>query len=424
MGHRRTWLALLLMVLPLAAPRAQSLATLLPQALPGFGIAPMLTVRSRAEAANAAEPMHAGAFLVSPGLEQSLGYDDNVFSSAARRGSWMLGTAPSLRLSSDWSRDAFGLVVSARDTRYPEQPRQNRTDANAALGGALDFGHDRLTLGFAHLSAHDSRSALDAIPADRPIRYELDEAGVSYATGFGALTLTPELTAARWQYDGTTIGGAPVSQSYRDRLLLRAGTTLRYEFAPLRNLVLVTRALSQHYTAAARPSPDSNGLQMLGGIDYDDDTVWHYRLLVGAETRQFAAAAYRPHRGVIAEGEIVWNPSGMTTLHGTITRGVEDAAQEGVSGYTFTEGKLGIDHELARDWLISSGAALRQAQFLQVGGQQSGHGFGLGLTWLVQRGARVSATYDFSAVRGGSAVLNTATPYARDLAVLTLKLGL
>jgi hypothetical protein len=126
---------------------------------------------------------------------------------------------------------------------------------------------------------------------------------------------------------------------------------------------------------------------------------------------------------MIAEGELTWNPTGMTTVRASLTRSIEDAAQEGVSGFTYTAGKLGIDHELMRDVLINASAGLRHAAYLQ-GGQQSGATVGTGITWLANRYARVSATYDLNTTRGAGPLNTAATGFARDVALMTVRLGL
>jgi hypothetical protein len=94
-----------------------------------------------------------------------------------------------------------------------------------------------------------------------------------------------------------------------------------------------------------------------------------------------------------------------------------------VSGFTYTAGKLGIDHELLRDVLVNASVGLRHAAFLQ-GGQQAGESAGVGVAWLFNRFARVSATYDLNAVHGAGPLNTAATGYARDLALVTLRLGL
>ncbi len=424
--RERLWLcAIALSLVLLQQALGAGLSEIFAEGVPGFGTEPGVTVQSRVRPDAEAPPLREGPLQAIPRLEESIGYDDNVLNGASRKGSWLIGTRPSLLLGSNWTRDAFGAYFAAGDTRYLGQPRQNRTDGSAAVGGTLDIGEDKLTIGVAHLSQHEDRSDLNALASDRPVVFRVDDARVSYTMNFGRWSLMPEANVSSWHYGDTTILGQYARQAYRDRTMLRGGATLRYEFAPLRNLVLVTRAIGQQYTSPlpSQPSLNSSGYQALMGLDYDDDTLWRARVLVGGETRQFAAPVYRPRTAAIAEGELTWNPTGMTTLHANLTRGIEDAAQEGVSGFTYTEGKIRIEHELWRDVLLNASAGLRHAAYLQ-GGDQSGAMAGAGVTWLVNRYARVSATYNLNTTHGAGPLNSASTGFARDIALMTLRLGL
>ncbi len=422
----RLWIfAIALTLVLLQQALGAGLSEIFAEGVPGFGTAPGVTVRSRARPDSEAAPIHAGSLRLKPGVEITTGYDDNVLSGPTRRGSWFSTTAGSLLIGTDWSRNAFGAYLSANDTHYAEQPRQSRTDGMVSIGGALDIGRDRLTLGLAHLSQHEDRSDATALASDRPVAFQVNDARMAYTASFDRLTVAPEVEISSWRYGDATVLGQFARQGYRDRTMLRGGSVFRYEFAPLRNLVFVTRALSQRYDTAlpGQASLNSSGYQALLGVDYDEDTVWRARLLVGGETRQFVAPRYRSHTAMIAEGELTWNPTGMTTVRGLLTRSIEDAAQEGVSGFTYTAGKLGIDHELMRDVLIATSVGLRQARFLQ-GGQQAGASAGVGITWLFNRYAKVSATYDLNTAHGAGPLNGASTGYARDVALVTVRLGL
>ncbi|MEI7710495.1 MAG: outer membrane beta-barrel protein [Rhodospirillales bacterium] len=424
-GERLWIFAAALSLVLLQQALGASLADIFAEGVPGFGTAPGVTVRSRTRPDSETAPIHAGSLRVKPGFEEAIGYDDNVLSGPTRRGSWLTSTGGSILIGSDWSRHAFGAYLSATDTRYAEQPRQSRTDGTVSVGGSLEIGRDRLTLGIAHLSLHEDRSELNALASDRPVPFRVDDARLSYTASFDRLSVTPEVEISAWHYGDTTVLGQFARQNYRDRTMLRGGTVVRYEFAPLRNLVFLTRALSQRYDApaAGQASLNSTGYQALLGIDYDEDTVWRARLLIGGETRQFAAPRYRSHTAMIAEGELTWNPTGMTTLRSLLSRTIEDAAQEGVSGFTYTAGKLGIDHEIVRDLLFATSIGFRRASFLQ-GGQQTGASAGVGLTWLLNRYTKVSATYDLNTVHGAGPLSTASSGYARDVALLTVRLGL
>ncbi|MDR3539234.1 MAG: outer membrane beta-barrel protein [Acetobacteraceae bacterium] len=408
---------------------------LFPEGVPGYDTAPGVTVRSRLRPEDTPLGTRIGGFVVRPQLETGFGYDDNVLGGSAPQGSWLVRTRPSLAFGSDWSRHAVGGFVSLDDTRYLDTPSQSRTDDTVSLGGALDIGRDRLTLAAAHLDQHEGRNQIDALPSDRPVFFTLDDARVTYTATFTRWTLTPTVEVSRWQYQGTTIFGQPASQAYRDRTVVQGGMTLGYQLAPLRSLLLVTRAIGQGYphTPTGQASLNSVGYQMLVGLDYDNDAVWRYRLLVGGEMRQFAAFPTR--NAFIAEADVAWMPTGMTTLHATLARSIEDAAQEGVAGFTYTSARLTIDHEYLRDLLLTASVGVQQAAYLQ-GGQQDGYSFGVGATWLVNRSVRLSATYDLTSFGAGTGVGtgtvagagSAASPMTgastRSLALLMLRLGL
>lgn len=423
---------------PAATPAAaQLLDTLLPPGVPGYGTAPGVTVASRIRPGTEPLGVRAGAFVLQPLLQQSLGYDDNVLGGSRKQGSAEVVTQPSLLLTSDWSRDGIGAFLAADDRRDLDAPAQSRTDWTASLGGDVEFDRDRLTLGVAHFRRHQDRTELDALPSDRPVAFQVDDARAAYAWTSGRWTLTPALEASAWRFDPTSIVGVPASQAYRDRDVLQGGVTLSYELAPLRDLLLQVRGIGQHYAhpSASQASENATTAQFLAGFDYDDNALWRYRLLAGGERRSFAAAGLPAHTGAIAEAELAWSPTGLTTLTATLTRRIEDAAQEGVAGYTYTGARLRVDHEYRRDLLLQASAGLQQADFLRSvapptaalpgGGRQTGYTLGVGASWLVNRSLRLSLTYDLTGQHGGNTgAPATSNDYTRSLALVTVRLGL
>ena len=66
----------------------------------------------------------------------------------------------------------------------------------------------------------------------------------------------------------------------------------------------------------------------------------------------------------------------MTTVTATLTRSMEDAAQETVAGYTYTSARLVVDHEYLRNVLLQASVGVQRADFLQGGGHQTGFSAG------------------------------------------------
>jgi hypothetical protein len=405
---------------------ADIMSNLFEDGVPGYDTGPGITVQSRLHPELQPLGVREGAFKFMPNLEEGVGYASNAVSGPARHGSWEILTAPSLTIGSDWAQDAFGAAFALRDTRFLSLPSENRLDATATLGGRIDMGDSHLTLAAVHLLQHEDRSQVGTIASDRPIAFQIDEVRASYEMNEGRWNVVPSLRLSNWSYAATTILGVPASQSYRDRMMAEGALTLRYQWAPLRNIVFVLRALGQDYlhTPAGVASPDSVSYQALAGFDYDDDSVWRWRLLVGEESRHFASTQYATQNTLIAEAGVTWSPSGMTTISASLSRDTQDAAQEGVSGLVYSSARLTIDRECLRNLLLRASIALQRADYFQ-GGHQTGTSAGIGMTWLVNRSMQLVFTYDQSDLRGSKVPTEAlATGYSRGIGMVTLRLSL
>ena len=421
-----SFLAMTLAVCLAGKATAEILAALLPEGVPGYDTDPGVTVETRLHPEQMPLGLRDGPLVAAPRLDESFGYNSNALPGPYRRGSWQVVTAPMLSLGTGWSRDAIGALFSIEDTRVLALPAQSRTDGTASVGVRLDNGEDQLTIAAAHIARHEDRGALDTIASDSPVAFQVDDVRAAYAMTSGPWSLVPSLEVANWTYGGTTVLGVPADQSFRDRVVLQGGLTVRYELAPLRSLLFVLRGIDQDYTRTPRGqiSPDSVSTQMLAGIDYDDDAVWHWRLLVGGETRRFAASAYKTQTNLIAEAGVGWSPSGMTTVNATASRETDAAAQEGVSGLVYTGARLTIDHEYLRDLLLRASIGLQHADFFQ-GGHQTGTSAGIGVTWVLNRSLRLSFTYDQTDLHSPHGVPGTPYGgYSRGLGLVTLRMSL
>jgi hypothetical protein len=407
--------------------RAELLSSYFPTGVPGYGTAPGVTVVSRERPEFDPPGTRLGSFVLRPQIDEGLGYDDNVLGGTTRLGSWILGTHPSLLVNSDWSRNSIGFYLGIDDLRYLNQPQQSRTNWTASLGGTLAVGRDELTVAVAHLGLHQDRTELDALPTDSPVAYQVDDVRVGYTIALDRVSITPSVEFSTYRYESTTILGVPTPQAYRNRDVVQGAVTTRYELMPQRNLLVVIRALGSDYTAPqpGQPTRNSTGYQALVGFSDDSDSVWRYRVLFGWEVRNFAASQFGSHQAPLAEAELIWNPSGMTTVTGSLTRSIEDAAQEGIAGYTYTSARLKLDHEYRRDVLLRLSAGVQSADYLQSGGRSNGFSLGAGVSWLLNRHMRLSADYNFTDQRStNSPTLQTTGSYTRSIGLLTVRFAL
>lgn len=401
---------------------AELITALFPDGVPGYDADDGVTVETRLHPEQVPLGLREGAFEFQPRLDETLGYTSNALPGPYRRGSWEVTGEPTLGIRSGWSRDSFGALVSIRDAHYLGLPSQDRTDASLTLGGRIDIGDDKVTLAAAHLSEHEDRGALGTIASDRPIPFQIDDLRASYTLADGRWKIEPSVQATNWTYGDTTIQGLPAAQAFRDRVVFQQGVTVRYELAPLRDVVFVVRGVQQDYTRTpvGQPSLDSTLYQILAGLDYDDDALWRWRILIGGEARRFSNPLYQAENTLIGEASAVWSPTGMTTVTATLTRQTGDAEQPGTSGLIYSGARITLDHEYLRDVLFRVSFGLQRADFFQ-GGYQVGTSAGLGVTWVLNRNARLSFTYDQTDIHAAGTL---GIGYSQGVGLMTLRVGL
>jgi hypothetical protein len=199
-------------------------------------------------------------------------------------------------------------------------------------------------------------------------------------------------------------------------------------------LLVVLRGIVANYTnpLAGQPSNNSTSFELLAGIDHQANAMWRYRLLIGVEVRAFQAAQYSTRTAPVTEASVIWTPTGLTTITGTLSREIEDPQSGGTNGYIFTSARVVTDHELRRNILLQLRGVAQNAVYLQSSsGSQTSLGVGVGATWLIGRNVRVSMDYDYTNQLGTNNAANaaspstlTATPFTQSVAMLTLRFAL
>ncbi len=393
--------AILLLGIPSAGAHAQFIDTYLPTSVPGFDQSQGVAVLAQARPAYEAQGVREGDFIVQTGIDESFGYNSNLLGTQNALGSAFIETAPVIDIASDWARDRVGLHAALDHIEDVDAEDQSHTDGNVGLGGSYTVGRGDITLGYTHLWQHENGTDIGAIASETPIGYDVDDVRGEANFVAGRTVITPNFDVADYRFGSATLGDAQISQSYRDRLLASLGVTGRYDTGGT-DLLVVLQGIDSHYTDEpnGQPTLDSRSVLALAGFDTDAARVWRYRLLAGVEYRSFAAGQYGSRTAPIVEGSIIWTPSRMLTLTGTVTRSIEEPQSEGTDGYIYTQARLVADYELRRNILLQGRLGLQEADFLQGGGNYTYVSAGAGATWLLNRHVRISLNYDFVSQSG------------------------
>jgi hypothetical protein len=247
--------------------------------------------------------------------------------------------------------------------------------------------------------------------------------------------LIPNADVTSYNFSDATILGIPVSQKYRNRVVLSAGLTTGYALSDLRRLLFVVQGIDTHFTnpEPGQPTNNAKGFLVMGGLDYTATGLWRYRILVGVEVRDFQSPQFKTHTAPVAEGSVIWTPANLTTITGVLARVIEEPAAEETAGYVYTRARLAVDHEYLRNVLLHGRMSVELAQYIQDGGTETNYTIGAGVTWLMNRNMRLSVDYDFTTSNGASSGTITGQPnlttrgtggYNRNLFFVAMHVGL
>jgi hypothetical protein len=382
--------------------KAQYINSYFPTGVPGYNENEGVTVLSRERPLYTAPGVNVGSFIVKPQVTESFGYDSDPSGLVNGGSSTLLRTSPSLAVNSNWSTNSLGLSLSADNYHYFDLPQQDYTNWTASVGGGYTIGRSQLTVGYSHLSLFQTATDIGAVQSAIPLHYAVDDVRSGYTFDLGRISLSPSVDVQRYNFDNATILNQTVSQSYRDRYVFTGGVTARYFLSDQRSLMFVVQGLDASYTdePANQPTNDSTGVLALGGIDYQAEGPWTYRLLAGVEERSFSASQYATRVAPIVAANVVWTPTGLTTVTGIVSRTIESPNAEGNSGYTYTNARLVIDHELYRNILLQGRGGFQVAEYLQSSNSQTAYTFGASANWLLNRNVRLSLDYNHYQLSG------------------------
>jgi hypothetical protein len=413
------------------ASLAQSINFYFPQGSYGYDQQLGVTVQTRAHPLYAPLGVQVGSFNVSPSADQSLFYNSNV-NGVAGSGSWGSQTGASVSANSLWSRNSLGASVGFSHYQYISLPDESYTNWNVGLGGGYTIADSQLIVAYSHQSLYQLSTTIATVRSTTPVLDQTDSLGLEYTFNFGRLSITPNIGLSAYRFGPATAAGVTFTQDYLNYNALAAGVTARYSLNEQSGLLAVIRGLDSSYLTAqpGQPRNDSNSVLLLGGIDFQPEGVWRYRLLAGVEIRKFEASQFPTRGAPDVEGSVIWSPTDLTTASLTLASTIEAPQTGDSSGYVLSQGRLVVDHELRRNIFLQGRGGIQHAQYLQAGTQTQFSG-GAGATWLLNRAMRLSLDYDYTTITAGNSSTaptglgsQTTGQYTQSLIALTLHLAL
>ena len=375
------------------------------QTSPPQDVARGVTVLTRPREELDPQGVRIGSFRLDASAAGALGYDSNIYgNNANRQGSGFWDTLLAASLNSQWTTHALSVTGSLTDRQYFDQSDLSWLDWNVGVAGRYDFsGSANMSAGYQHQRSHLSVSNVDVQQAGifRQVPYSVDEFRLGSQVGLNRVTLNAELNYRIFRYSDVgqyaTIPGATApNTTLLDFNSWAAGLSAAYELAPGRSVLVTGRFQDVQYTDSGAGDRNSTTWAVLGGFRYDFDGIWQAAAAAGFLQRNFNGGQFKTINVPLLEAQVFYNPTRLTTLSLAVRRGVNESIRSDTASYVFTYVRLGVDHELRRDIILSAAALYLRTDYNQPSQYADDGVLQVGAQWFLNRSVSIGATYQYT----------------------------
>ncbi len=308
----------------------------------------------------AATGIRAGSFLLLPSVDLSGGYSTNPERSPGNPPSAYGVVTPELRVASEWSNHSLTADIVGAYTQYANGdllPSLNVPYLNAKVDGRVDVTRDtQLNLEARYLINTDNPGSpnLQGQLTKLPLNFDLGDT-IGVAQQLGRLSVSFKGTFDRATYNPSQLTNGTTSSNDGRNFDQYAGIArVGYEIDPgLKPFVEVEadqRIHDQEFDMNGFDR-DSKGASVSVGSAFNLFGSLTGEMAMGYVERQYQDAALENINGVIANGALLWQPTGLTSVRLGAVSQIYETTLIGASGEFSRDINIEVDHAF-RYWLI------------------------------------------------------------------------
>jgi hypothetical protein len=303
--------------------------------------------------------LRAGAFLLRPAIETSVGYDTNPKRIEDGRGSSFLKIAPELYARSDWVRHELTVDMRGSQIWYKDTSEEDRPDFDGKVRGRIDVTSDlrgelegRFRVGTDRPGSPNIEAGLAHLPIFTTIG---GSAGI--AQRFNRFDVAVKGSAERTKYAESHFTDGSIG-SNADRNFEQYGVQARvnYELTPgiipFAQLDVDTRDYDLPVDAGG-VNRDSKGVSGKVGTTFEISRKLTGEIAIGYLTRTYKDPSLDKLAGMLVDASLLWTATGLTTVKLTAATTAGESTLPGVSGVFSHDYAVQVDHAFRR-WLIGT----------------------------------------------------------------------
>lgn len=371
-----------------------------------------------------AQGLPLGGFRAYPEITAGLGYSSNVLGAANdAQGDGFVLVQPKLQVRSQWANHSLVATAAYEGRRYFDTSAKKRDGYLVDLDGRIDVTRDSQIF----LKADARRVFEDQTSGNFPangagvVPIDVWSVRARGSQRLNRFIVTASADHSHFNYNATvTTTGVALDLDYRDYSVDRASARVEYELSPDNAVFGQVTYKHTSYTLANVPT-DRSGNEWrasVGGIA-DVTSLLRVAGAVGYFRRTYENAALKPISSLNVDVQATYYLSPLTTLSGTVTRELDEAAVLDSSGYIATRGMVRVDHELLRNLRPFAYASLEQDDFRGIDRKDDLTNFGLGVDYDPNR--YLSITGELAYIKRASSGFSQGARFDEIRALITTR---
>ncbi len=348
-----------------------------------------------------AEGLPAGSFRAFPTATLKLDFDDNIFSTDGNEeDDFILSLRPGLSLVSDWNVHSLSFGADADVVRYGDNDAEDHTNFNAFVLGRYDVNRNtNLRGGLSYARNNEDRGSPDAAAGSEPTTSSTLSPSFGVFHQAGRFNFDGNASARVINVDDTPTNGATINNDDRDRTEYDIRLRAAYEYHRFSEVYIRGSYLPRDYKSSVDDNGlnrDSDGYALVVGVDAELSGITAGNVFLGYRRQDYDDPALSAIGGLQFGANATWNVLRTTSIKGSITRSVQETTQNNSSGFFSTTLRVGVDHEVRRNFLIGGSASFTRADYDGIGREDDDVNLGMFGNYMFDRNFHLRGSYRFT----------------------------
>lgn len=299
--------------------------------------------------------IRAGSFLVIPKVELQETYNDNIYATTNNEQSDFVTTARAeVAARSNWSRHALNAVARGDVRRYADNTDENQENYLVATDGRIDvMRNTSVGGGISYAEDHEDRGDPNTIGSpSEPVKYNTTLARIGAYRGLGKANARIDSEVKNLKFEnGTSTTGSLINNSVRDRNEYTQSLRLGYRLTDTFEGFVRGSIDSRVYDNKAF-NRSNHGQAYTAGTSFDVSGKTKGEVFAGMAKRNYSDTTRPEISEPVWGGKVTWNATDLTSVIGSVDRGIEETTIAGSSGFVSTDYRVAVEHALTRDILL------------------------------------------------------------------------